>query len=127
MIRKAMLALAVAVVVAAGLATAESAAAATPWGSHVEGLRYQAEARAYGWRPTAPLGQSARGLRAEGLRYQEEARVYLLQDKGRSNRALAYGLIGGGVLVTAGAGFLLVRVRARKTSASPAVAARAES
>jgi hypothetical protein len=73
MMRNALLGLAAGI----ALASALPAGAETPLGIRADGLRYQAEAYAYGWRPQRiSRGESAAGIRADGLRYQAEAYAY---------------------------------------------------
>lgn len=115
-------------VTALGLAGSGTASAETPWGMHVDGLRYQAEAHAYGRHPAAVVsGETAAGISADGLRYQAEARVYLRQAQPGVHTGLAYGLIAAGVLLATAGLLLFVRLRGRLTRSFPATTVGSES
>lgn len=115
----------IALVAGIALAAALPAGAETPLGVRADGLRYQAEAYAYGWHPqqTSPA-ESAAGIRADGLRYQEEARVYLPRaSAGGGEGILVYGLIVSGVVLAAAGALLLLRAKSKTTGMSPATSA----
>jgi hypothetical protein len=125
MIRIALIVLATCI----ALSVALPAGAETPLGIRVDGLRYQAEAYAYGWHPQQiSRGETAAGIRADGLRYQAEARVYLLRaGSGGGDSILVYGLIVSGAVLAAAGALLLLRAKSKMTGRSLATSAGGES
>jgi hypothetical protein len=125
MIRIALIVLATCI----ALSVALPAGAETPLGIRVDGLRYQAEAYAYGWHPQQiSRGETAAGIRADGLRYQAEARVYLLRaGSGGGDSILVYGLIVSGAVLAAAGALLLLRAKSKMTRPSLATSAGGES
>jgi hypothetical protein len=110
---------------AGGTPTRASAATSrqgeTTAGIRADGLRLQAEARAYGARTPTRTGETAAGIRADGLRLQGEAHIYLARPHTAGDWELAYGLIALGLILVVGAG-LLLRTHGRATSSRIAAA-----
>jgi hypothetical protein len=106
MIRIALIVLATCI----ALSVALPAGAETPLGIRVDGLRYQAEAYAYGWHPQQiSRGETAAGIRADGLRYQAEAHAYGWHPQQVSRGETAAGIRADGLRYQAEARVYLLR------------------